>query len=708
MVNPLRWLRADMKARKDTRQMIASGMIQQRSVLDLGDLWKKGLESLAVRSNVTDPMTQVGVVYTAISILMASMASVNYGLTDGEDAVDDHPFYDLMSRPNDYLIGTQLIEGTVCLREMKGRAFWLLDGMAGAGRTRMPRAIQLLDPDRVKAKLAGGELVSWEYQPKLGGAIQLSLDEVIRFNYFDHRDPYGGMAPLEAARLGYSLNWKSSRMQELFYQNGGLPPFFISYPPGVQVTADQKKSLRDEFREKYLGLSNQWTPPSMFGGAELKSISVNQRDAEWMNTQKVTTWEVLNIFGVPPEIAGYTEDANRSVSVEARRRFWAGKIRGMGEHFESVIQVKLIDRFWDGLDFGFDWSAKYAEVMPEELRASVDTAIKLIGVGVPPSEAFRFLDIPIDVQGKPWLDEGWLAFSMQRASLMMQDAPADTTTPADSTDTQPTDTTQESGGARRHAAWPQSEKLRAALWRTRAATMEKSERRMLGEYRGFLVWLRNASLSAIRSDRMSPTGYEGIDVVVRDDETLPVPPPTQIHKEVVERTRPSLVHATKSGWLSVLEELGSDATFNPNDPHVAVLLAERMQEIKGASDTIAARLRESLRQGLDAGETPNQLAERVRSVITEAYSGQARVVARTETGAAFEGARFESMKAEGVTRHEWLSARDERVRESHQIDGEDVVIGQPFSNGLVRPHAPGAPAGEVINCRCVTLPILED
>jgi hypothetical protein len=37
-----------------------------------------------------------------------------------------------------------------------------------------------------------------------------------------------------------------------------------------------------------------------------------------------------------------------------------------------------------------------------------------------------------------------------------------------------------------------------------------------------------------------------------------------------------------------------------------------------------------------------------------------------------------------------------------------VEIGQPFANGLRWPHDPGGDPSEVINCRCITLPIFEE
>lgn len=49
----------------------------------------------------------------------------------------------------------------------------------------------------------------------------------------------------------------------------------------------------------------------------------------------------------------------------------------------------------------------------------------------------------------------------------------------------------------------------------------------------------------------------------------------------------------------------------------------------------------------------------------------------------------------------WRATRDNRTRDSHRhVDSESVGMDERFSNGLLYPHEPGAPASEVVNCRC--------
>jgi hypothetical protein len=65
--------------------------------------------------------------------------------------------------------------------------------------------------------------------------------------------------------------------------------------------------------------------------------------------------------------------------------------------------------------------------------------------------------------------------------------------------------------------------------------------------------------------------------------------------------------------------------------------------------------------------------------------------------------KFEGYKQSGLDIKIWVHRPGAQggVREDHEaMDGEEVPIGQTFSNGLMYPGEDGAPAEEVINCAC--------
>lgn len=119
-------------------------------------------------------------------------------------------------------------------------------------------------------------------------------------------------------------------------------------------------------------------------------------------------------------------------------------------------------------------------------------------------------------------------------------------------------------------------------------------------------------------------------------------------------------------------------------------------------------------------------AETVRKA-TAAYTGRLQalrgeMLGRTEALRALNAARYESLEqavASGkLTRSQiqvaWRSAHDSRVRTTHAVlDGKKTRLGEPFrspSGAMMRfpgDTSLGAPASEVIGCRCYLAPVVD-
>lgn len=91
---------------------------------------------------------------------------------------------------------------------------------------------------------------------------------------------------------------------------------------------------------------------------------------------------------------------------------------------------------------------------------------------------------------------------------------------------------------------------------------------------------------------------------------------------------------------------------------------------------------------------------------------RANMIARTEIAAASSHARYIAAKSTGLPLlKEWVATTDSRTRPSHRsADGQRVPIDANFNVGgvsIFSPGAAGAPADEVINCRCADVYIVQ-
>ena len=112
---------------------------------------------------------------------------------------------------------------------------------------------------------------------------------------------------------------------------------------------------------------------------------------------------------------------------------------------------------------------------------------------------------------------------------------------------------------------------------------------------------------------------------------------------------------------------------------------------------------------MNEGLSVFQARKRIQSYTREYMGKQNRYravrVMRTEVGIAANEASFQAAKATGLQlKKKWITSIDGRQRDSHEaIDGTVILLDDYFNvNGtqMDRPQMVGAPAREVINCRC--------
>jgi hypothetical protein len=146
--------------------------------------------------------------------------------------------------------------------------------------------------------------------------------------------------------------------------------------------------------------------------------------------------------------------------------------------------------------------------------------------------------------------------------------------------------------------------------------------------------------------------------------------------------------------------------LGPRSPQIVAAINRRVTKLAGSvTETTKQQIRAVIAQARTDGVGVSELATRIRAQVfaDTITTARATTIARTETvGALNEGAMLKARQGGVFRSKQWVSQRDGRVRPSHRSAESAgwIPIEQPYSNGLDYPHAPGAPADEVINCRC--------
>jgi hypothetical protein len=139
----------------------------------------------------------------------------------------------------------------------------------------------------------------------------------------------------------------------------------------------------------------------------------------------------------------------------------------------------------------------------------------------------------------------------------------------------------------------------------------------------------------------------------------------------------------------------------------------RSQSVQGCGETVRSQLNTAITEGTEAGETMEDLSDRVRGVFNNLTKYESKRIAMTETGMAFNFSRHETMTEAGVELKSWLSSHGPNVRSAHAAAEEDygdspIPMGEPFVVGgeeLMYPGDPDGSAENVINCQCIQIAI---
>lgn len=179
-----------------------------------------------------------------------------------------------------------------------------------------------------------------------------------------------------------------------------------------------------------------------------------------------------------------------------------------------------------------------------------------------------------------------------------------------------------------------------------------------------------------------------------------------------DRIEPVIIETIDIFGESQAELIGTN--WIPTDPQIKQAVDLRMGEkITGITDNTRDSLRLTLTNGIAANETAKELESRLRVVFRAGRRNRAATIARTETVNAQNYGHVQAMRQGGVEKKQWLSSRDERVRESHAVgSGLDLQI-VPINDNFVSPVTgatgpyPGemSSAAESVNCRCTTIAV---
>ena len=635
---------------------------------------------------------------------------------------------------------SDFIEATNGWLKLTGDAFWILDDTVFTDRSRLPfpeagltfPKLMIVRPDRMQPlhARATNELLGWEMTDAAGQRIKFALEQVIHLRAWNPTDPTCGQSEMDPARIAAESDYLAGRFKlNLMRNNGDRGPIIAVKNPGMLNDA-QVAQLVAQFREKKELASRGIFKAAVVGGdISVSDPAVSAVDSGYVAARVEDRHEIFIAFGVPPSMA----EVVASYSVGAASdwyRLIMGTCKPEGTRITNAIErVLRLQRPGAPVFAWFDWSKH--PVLQQVRREAVDAGTKLWDRGMPWKNVSDWLEL--DLPTFPEDQTGFLPFSVAPVSQVMEpplsgpsfNEPGSTPSPGG-----------EGGG---EGEFTEAEKaLREAFGRrgvdgttgrARKQHDQHMARRRPAIKRFEAAIARDLAPARAEVLRKIEAGYVPADEVGRGsrradtDQGSAGASPYQTKAAAIDflfdlsKLAASLRASLRRASAATLQEAGSqlfsevkkDDVFTMPPAKALEFLAARQNQLSGVPDEVHDRIKAALQAGIDGGESMAKLSDRVRGEFNDIGKGRAKVIASTETAAAYGEARDEAMKQAGVQYKQWLTSGLPNVRTAHRgAQGQTVRIDEPFDVGgeeLMHPGDETGSAENVINCHCVSIAV---
>lgn len=695
------------------------------------------------------PYAQSAWIQAAIGFKTKEIAATELKFYAGENEYADKKFAAWWAKPFRGPGNRRLSLGTgrgilAAWRSLSGESFVVLnDDWLDIGAARRGASLSLpiiARPDRMRHIVQSGELVGWVLTDAAGKQIPLLPEQVRHSPCFNPYDDWRGLSPLIAVFNAAEGDYLAGVYTRNLMRNNGDQGVYIGVK-GQLPTDGQREQIIAQLREKRRRAQRgEFSAAFVPADITVEDPKATAPGADILATRIAGREEIFVGLGVPPSMSQVK--ATFSIGA-ASDRYQLITGTCMAEAKEVDDPLSQIASIMAGVELTAraDWDNH--PVMVEVRTARVTSAIALWGTGMPMQAANDYLGLGM----KPFRgwDVGYLPFSVSPV-----DAPADPANdPAlnEPVDVTPADPAVEqlrlvllarericrnvtpvavkvAAGADNFAMFTcqchdamvemtgNAQKARdpkqLAMWKDHMTKRRPTVKLYQSKIGRELMKARGEVLAKIQKSYLPAAKGIGtqINKAAAADFLFDL---TKFSDGLLAAMRKAGEVALDTAGSQLFKEIGRDDPFKFPPEAVLEYARARENKLKDVPQETFDRIKATLEEGITKGDTTEELATRIRAEFNAIDQGRARVIATTETSAAYGAGRDEAMQQAGIGFKQWLTSGNDNVRAAHAAANEQIVgIDEMFDVGGEQLQFPGDPTGapeNVINCHCVSIPV---
>ncbi len=290
----------------------------------------------------TQRATGLATAHACISIISQTLASMPLNLfrraeNGGRTRATDHPLYGVLhDLANDAMTAFEARELLLASLLATGNAYARL---AWNGRGQVTE-LQPLDPGQVAVERLESGRLRYRVSDHRGGVRVYLQDEILHLRYRLARDGVMGLSPLQLARETFNL---ALTQQDTAGKQAGKsfrPEGALVFPNAISPSV--KESAIEALRKKISAQTETSGVLVLDGGAEWRSFSFSSKDAEFLESRKLTNLDICRVFSVPPTVAGITDNATYSNSDQESRALVVRCLAPMAKRVEQAMNAALL------------------------------------------------------------------------------------------------------------------------------------------------------------------------------------------------------------------------------------------------------------------------------------------------------------------------------------------------------------------------------
>lgn len=642
---------------------------------------------------------------------------------EAANPIDEHPLYELLENPCPTfpeIDGWTLRYLTFVYKQLTGECGWLKvrDGKKIIALLPIPKMWIIRTPT-----VGNHTFMVNPYGETSGVSLTVDPKDFVWFKDINVADPYGrGKGRAESVADEIEADEYASKYQKNFFFNDATPPYVVTGYTGNQQGADQiKKSLM----QKIGGFLHAREPAVLTGNVDVKTVGIAPKELDMVESRKFLRDECLQHFQIPPEIMGIIENSNRATIDSSFYLFAKNVIKPELEWFERVINRQLCP------DFDIDLCVKH------DFEIAEDEELKLrvyqFGVqngAITVEQYCEAFGINPDVKDGHYI----LPMGANRVPAGEVELPdifgADDNTDNASTDTPPTESTENVEGAQTEIptgksifGYQRAKQIKYNDFQTKCWNM--FDTKATKREPDFISSVKKIATRQAKDISTLLAEYE------KENKPIENLIAEYFSKEVDVAVKRSLAGAWikamndgKDNAKSILnkKDFGADSmtndAFNKWVERYGLLKAAEINDTtkRDLLKKLKLILAESIENGDSLSVRVDKLRKGAESIFAELSEARAYLIARTETAGSVNLGQVATYKAYGVQEKQWLATVDNRTRDTHLFMHEvrvpiDMAFDVPRLDGgndtMQFPADASASAENVCNCRCTITPVIE-